>query len=257
MEKTIDYKSKKELYKKLGAPEFQKLVFSLENTKFKIMKKCMPNFTKRYDKAVEIEQKKRLKKAKTEEEIREINKISNYAKMDTHREYNRGENRNYHINKADVTEIYRYLERNKKIHQNGLIRNAILGTIWISGIILLPEAIKPYLIATLTLESINAIINFECINLQNYNICRYKLAEEKIIQREKKRVKSEINDYGDAAKLVHEKIVTEEKLPSMSEIIDSTETTEQLEQLKKVLLREKQRREEEKQKVLLRTQKNV
>ena len=88
-------------------------------------------------------------------------------------------------------------------------------------------------------------------------MCRYKLIEDKITQRELKRVKSEINDYGEAAKIVHEKIVTETKLPSMTEIIDSMETTNQLEQLKNILLREKTRREEEKQKVLLKNNKTA
>lgn len=251
------YRKKKKIYDKLGASKFQEVVFAVERLKYKFMRKFMPNFIDHYDKRVEKQQQIRLKKAKTEEEKRQINKIANYAKLRTHREIYREENRNYHINRADATEIYEYLEWNKRVHKRGLINNAIFGTIWTTAIFVVPSVATPYLIALLVIEVIKTIVNFECVNLQNYNICRYKLIEDRIVQREVKRIKSEINNYGDAAKIVHEKIVTETKLPSMTEIIDSMETTNQLEQLKNVLLREKTRREEEKQKVLLKNNKTA
>jgi len=251
------YRKKKKLYDKLGASKFQEVVFAVERLKYKFMKKFMPNFIEHYDKRVEKQQRIKLKKAKTEEERRKINKTANYSKLRTHREINREENRNYHMNKADATEIYGYLEWNKRIHKKGLINNAIFGTIWTTAIFIAPSVATPYLIALLAIEGIKAIVNFECVNLQNYNMCRYKLIEDKITQRELKRVKSEINDYGEAAKIVHEKIVTEAKLPSMTEMIDSMETTDQLEQFKNILLREKARREEEKQKVLSKSNKTA
>lgn len=249
------YKKKKKICEKFGAEKFQELVFITEKIKYKVMKKIMPNFLDFYDKETEKIQKKRIKKAKTKEEIIEINKASNYAKLRTHREYNREQNRNYHINKTDATEIYGYLEWNKNVHKNGLMWNTIFGSVWSIAIILAPEIATPYFIVLLAIEAIKALINFECINLQNYNICRYKLVEDRIVQREIRRVKSEIGDYGEAAKIVHEKITGEEKLPSISEIIDSMETKVQSEQLKNIILREMARRNEEKQKVLSKTNK--
>lgn len=247
-EERLKYKKKKDLYAKLGAEEFQKVVFLTEKVKYKIIKKFIPGFLDSYDKRIEKIQKKRLKKAKTEEEKQQINKEANYAKLKTHREIHKEQNRNYHMNRTDATEIYGYLKWNRQVHRKGLVVNGVFSTALIAGIIFAPSVATPYLIALLSIETIKAFVNFECINLQNYNICRYKLLEDRITEKEIKKVKTEIENYAEAAEIVHKEIVTKEKIPTVDEIMSDIETDKQREQLLNILLREKQRRDEEKEK---------
>ena len=97
------------LYEKLGAEKFQKIVFAVERAKFKIIKKCFPNFLKFYDKQCDKEEEKLLKKAKTEEEKKEIRKNIKFSKMAVRKELNQEKNRNYHMDPNRPTEIYKYL----------------------------------------------------------------------------------------------------------------------------------------------------
>ena len=249
-EEKIGYKKQMKLYEKLGASWFQKAVFLLEKTEYKIVKKINPKFLEKQDKRWEKRQKQLIKNAKTEEERKEINRKINCAKLRTHRDFNNSKNRNYHIDNNNPTEIYSYLEWNKQVHIRGLVKNGIAITVATLGIILAPEVLTPYFIAVLTYEGISTFINLECVNLQNYNICRYKIIEDKLIERENRKIALEIKEYKDAAELVNNQLQEKEKIPTFDEIIDSTTTKEQLEQLKNVLKREKIRRNSEQQKIL-------
>ena len=130
------YKKKQKLYKKLGAEKFQKVVFKVEDIKFKIIKKCFPNFIKWYDKYCDFQKKRALKHAKTEEEQKEIIRNIKFAKMAMRKELNTGKNRNYHIDSKKPTEIIEYLNWNKDIHIKGLIKDGIIIALLIGGVIL-------------------------------------------------------------------------------------------------------------------------
>lgn len=233
------YKAKMKKAEALGALEFQKVVFAAEKVKFKIAKKVFPNFMNHYDKYCEKTRKRYLKKAKTDEEAKNINRNITILKLETKKEFNQEKNRNYHMNSKSPTEIYDYLLMNKRIHENGIKKNIVVIGLSTVGVAL---GVTPLIILTI-IELIDMGINFECINIQNYNIYRYKLLEDKLIQREERRLQKNIEEYGDVAKIVYEKMETTENTPSITEIIDSLQTKEQANKLKELLLKEKQERE--------------
>ena len=166
------------------------------------------------------------------------------AKMAMRKELLEEKNRNYHMDPKKPTEIIHYLEWNKKIHKNGLITNAIIIPLITGAIMIGYTGLIPILIA----ELISAGINFQCMNIQNYNICRYKIMEEGLKRREENTFKKSYEEFGKAAELVHQTIEEKEELPSIDEIIEKIETREQLEQLKVLLLKTKTEREHEKSK---------
>ena len=168
------YNRKIKLYERLGAEKFQKIVFAVEKLKFKIIKKCFPNFIKWFDRRCDKQQKKLLAKAKSESEKNEIKRNIKFQKMAIRKEMNQEKNRNYHMDSNRPTEIYKFLEFNKKIHINGLIKDAILTTISVIAVSCGLAWAIPFLVAGI----ISAGLNFECINIQNCSICKYKRCEE-------------------------------------------------------------------------------
>ena len=236
------YKKKMVLYKKLGAEKFQKVVFKVERAKFKILKKICPNFIKYFDKYIDSQKKKALKKVKTEQEAKQIIENSKFVKMAMRKEFYQEKNRNYHMDPKKPTEIYQYLEWNKEIHKRGIIKDAILIPILIGGAAFSVPGAIPLLIA----EIVSAGINFECINIQNYNICRYKIMKEALKKREEQSIQKRITEYGEAAEVIHKTMEKTEDLPSIDDIIHNIQNKEQLRQLREMLIKEQQGRESEK-----------
>lgn len=251
-EERAKYKKRIETYKKLGAEEFQEVVFKVEKIKFKVLKKLIPNFLEKYDKHCERVKERALKKAKTEEQRKTINRVTAMYKMDARIEFNQEKNRNYHMNSNRPTEIYEYLKWNKGIHIRGMVTDIILIIATSIGIV--SGFSLAILIPALLVELTSLGINFECVNIQNYNICRYKIAEETIVKRHQKKVDKEIEEYGDIAEKVHTKIEETGKIPSLTEIIDNA-TPEQLLRIQQLLTNEKQKREIETQKLLIKGEK--
>ena len=162
--------------------------------------------------------------------------------MEKRKELNQEKNRNYHLDSKKPTEIYKYLEWNKSVHRRGLIKNSIFIALFIAGMI------SGYSLAgvLLLLELISTAINFECVNIQNYNICRYKRTKEILEKKEKRQIESNIEEFGQAAEVIHKSIEESEDVPSIEEVISNITDKEQLEQLKKLLIRTKEEREKEK-----------
>lgn len=242
-EKKEQLKKKMKTHEKLGALKFQKIVFGVERAKFKLLKTISPNFIKYYDKYCDFLKRRAMKKAKTEEEKQEISRNIKFSKMAMRKEFNEEKNRNYHMDKNNPTEIYKYLEWNKDVHKRGIIKNAILIPVIITGMALGAVILTPFLIA----ELISAGINFECINIQDYNICRYKLMEDRLKKQEESKKKKNIEEFGEAADVIYKTIETKEELPTMTEIIENA-NKEQLDQLRKLLLKEQKERNQEKAK---------
>ena len=231
------------LYEKLGAVKFQKLVFKVERLKFKVVKKLFPNSIKYFDRIVDFRTKRAIKRAKTEEEKNKIKRNSKIAKMGIRKEMNTEQNRNYHIDPNKPTEILQLLEWNKDIHKKGLIKDAIVIPVLIGGVILnIPIAIP-----LLVLEIFSAGINFECINIQNYNICRFKKIEPALRKREERRLQKQVEEYGEATEVIGKTIEKSESLPSYEEIIDNIDSKEQLEQMKELLRAKIEERQKSKQ----------
>lgn len=227
-----------ELSRKLGAEQFQKLVFLVEKIKFKALKKLVPNYLTYFDKHVDKITKKKLAYANSEEERQAIIYRAKMSKMQERREFYQEENRNYHMRRENPTQIIKYLEKNKEIHINGIIRNAFFTGLMIPGVIFGSELALAFLI----IEAIGVVINFECINLQNYNICRLIKIKDKMEQREARIRKRDAERYKDISKNIHEAVMETDKIPTIEEILARADTPEKLEQLKQLLAKTKSQR---------------
>lgn len=239
------YNKKIKLYEKLGAEKFQKVVFAVERAKYKVIKKCFPNFLKFYDNQCDKQEKRLLKKAKTPEEVNKIKRNTKFSKMAIRKEMNQEKNRNYHMDPNRPTEIYKYLEWNKAVHKRGLLKNAIIIAIATTAIACGLTIAIPVLVA----EILSAGINFECINIQNCSICKYKRCEAALEKKEQKKVTYNIDNYGEAAAAIDKAISSSDKIPSLSEIISQIDDPEQLRQMKKLIIEELESRNKEKVKV--------
>lgn len=237
-----EYKRKLKLYERLGALRFQKVVLKVEEIKFKIIKKCFPNFIYHFDKYCDRQQRRALKRAKSEDEIKEIRNRTKLAKMAMRKELNEEKNRNYHLDPKKPTELLGYLHWNKQVHKRGLIKNAILVPIIITGIVFhVPGAI-----ALLVIELCSAAINFECINIQNYNICKLERLQPILARREEQSTRKSIEQYGEAAKVISKSIEQSESLPTFEEIIANIDNVEQLRQMRAMFHRAQEERQKQK-----------
>lgn len=236
------YNKKIKLYEMLGAEKFQNIVFKVEELKFKFIKRFFPNFIESYDRYCDIEQEKKLSNAKTEEEKRQIKKEFKMLKMAMRKEINQEKNRNYHMDSNRPTEIIKYLEWNKEVHKHGLIKDIIIAIISTIGV----ATGFTWLIPILVVSLINGTINFECINIQNCSICKYKKCAGALEKREINKTIHNIDEYGEASDVIAKAIEESENLPSFSEIIDMCNSKEQLEAMKKILNNEIEARKKEK-----------
>ena len=238
-----DYYNKKiKLYEMLGAEKFQKIVLKVEELKFKIIKKFFPNFIDSYDRYCDTEEEKQLSKATTEEERKKIRKEFKMLKLAMRKEMNQEKNRNYHMDSNRPTEIIKYLEWNKEVHKGGLIKDLIIAAILVVGVVAGFEWVIPILVISL----LNAAINFECVNIQNCSICKYKRCERALEKKEMKTTMKNIDEYGEASEVIAKAIEESEKLPKFSEIIDMCDSPEQLEAMRKMLITEQESRNKQK-----------
>ena len=149
------------------------------------------------------------------------------------KEFNREENRNYHMNPNKPTEILHYLNWNKEIHKKGMIKNGIaipcLATAAILG--LWPTVTIPFL----AMELGALFVNFQCVNIQNCNIYRYKLREETMQKLEERRTKKNIEQYSEAGAAISRSMEKTDDIPTLTQVIDSIETKEELEQLRRLV----------------------
>lgn len=233
-------KKKMKFHKTLGAEKFQKVVFGVEKVKFKILKTICPNFPKYFDKFCDFKKKRAINKATSEEQINSIITKISFDKMAMRKEFNQEKNRNYHIDNRKPTEIIKYLNWNKDIHKKGLIKDAIVIPFLVAGTIAQIPGSLPLLI----LELISAGINFECINIQNYNICRYKIAEEVLKKKEEKILEKNIEEYSEAASVIQKTFTRKADVPTIDEIVDSIENRNQLDQLRKLVMEAQKERKE-------------
>ncbi len=233
----VDYKKKMKLHQKLGAKQFKKFVLKAEKLRWKITKKFFPKSLERIDKRYQDELAKQLKKATSEEEKTEIKKLYQQQILITHREYNLEENRNYHMRFSNPTEIISYLKYNKAVHKSALTRNLVLAIVASSFIVIgVGTGIAASFIAV---QTICAIKNWQCINLQDYNICRFELHKKALEEKQRRTREQNDRKYYAANKVIEQALdTTKEKstIPSPEEIISSITSIEQCQQMKEMLL---------------------
>lgn len=238
MSKNQDLDKQIKLCKKLGAVQFQKIVFVVEKLKFKVLKKILPNYIQIFDKHVDRVVRKKLETANSDEERQAIIYKAKMDKMQERREFYQEKNRNYHISKDNPSMMIKYLEKNKEIHKNGLIRNGIFSLLMVPGLIFGSDLA----IIIIILQLIEAGINFECINLQNYNICRLTKIADRIQQREKKKNEADAQRYKDVAKEIHQAVMEKDEIPTIDEVLALADTPEKLEQLRQLVAKVKSER---------------
>ena len=229
---------KKEIYEKLGAKEFQRLVFKVEKIKWKLIKTLLPNYTTKMEAIYKRQRDKALQKAKTQEEINSINSVYKNNVMAMKQEYNTEQNINYHINMNNPSEIINYLNSNKTIHKSWLLFDATITPILVSLLVLGNTWTIPFIV----IVGLEVIKNFECINLQNYSLACYEEKREKLERYSQKNVERRKKKYGEAQKVIIKVVTESEEVPSIERIIEEAQTKESLEQLKMILIKERENR---------------
>ena len=223
------YKRKKELHEKLGALKFREIVFMLEKIKFKVMKKICPNFVVYYEKWCDFNTKRMIGKAKSSEEAELIELVNKMSKLKTKKEWNKEENRNYHIDNKYPTQIINYLNWNKAIHQKSLKKDLVAISLLSLGTYCSLPLMLPLLIVSCT----GAIIDLECINLQEHSIAEYEICKPMLIKKEEKASLKRKNEYIEAKKVVGEATLNNRKILTVEEVVNSIKTKEQAEEIKK------------------------
>lgn len=229
-----ELKEKIALCDKLGASKFQPYVLKMEKLKFKVLKDIFPFLQNRYEKYLTKNRDKALKKAKTEEERKKILAQYRHLIIEWRKEIKREKNRNYHMDENKPTEMIEYLNWNKSVHKKGLIKDGVLVT---GTIVALALGISPMLaVPALATEVMSAFINFQCVNIQNSHIYRYKLIEEHLKKREARREQAIVENYGEATNAYSRSIAESKELPSLMELVDNVKTAEEAVQLRQMIL---------------------
>lgn len=213
----------------LGARQFQKIVFILERLKYQIIEKYFPNIREWYDKYNERSLVRNLSKCNEIERKRIIDEYR-FAKLLFRKELIYKQNQNYHIDLENPTNFSKYLEFNKNIHIEGLKSNIL----FVMGIIIFKVVINnPIIDIILIYNIISMIINFECINLQNYNLCRLENNQMKMLleKREKKIKTDKIKRYGDGLKVIGKTFQEVDDIPKIGDVLGNVKTNEEKQQL--------------------------
>lgn len=227
-------------YERCGAKQFQKIVLVVEKIKYRLLKPFSKLAIHMNDKAIDRKIKKALKKQKrtTRKNVPEETKqmISYYQKekMRFRREIAKEKNRNYHLDMNNINQTLSYLQMNKQIHQNGIILNiikSVIALILMNLFTIIPNSI---IIIYFIIQGVSAIINFECINLQNYNMLRINLKKEQLSRIQLQKNKKSIQRYGEISNAISP-LLEQEKLPSKEDIASSITTLEQLQQMRKMI----------------------
>ena len=243
-------KSKKEISEMFGAKEFKKIVLKVEKIKWKIIKSLLPNYLKGMEKQFIIQRDKALKKAKNEDERKQIIDIYKTNIMIMRKEYYSEQNINYHLDLNNPERIKEYLKRNKSIHMKWLRVDLVLAPILITILGLGYTWAIPF-IAIVGLETIK---NFECINLQNYNLVCFEEKEEKLKRLSNKMAEQNRKKYGKAQDIIEKTIYDSKEVPKITKVIETakSESPESIDQIIQLLKNEKinrEKKQEEKEKV--------
>ncbi len=251
--KREELKKKIALCDKLGAKSFQKVVLKAEEIKYRVLKDILPWLPDKYEKYLRNKRDKALRQATTEEERNRI--IDEYHKLllEWKKEIKREKNRNYHMDENAPTEILQYLDWNKKVHKKGLITNVAVITgaaVLLGAEPMLAEALMeqapelsalisthltPVALSAIGLESIGGFINFQCINLQNSHIYRFKIMEKRLKKTEKRKSDELVEKYGALAPVYRRCLEKSIELPTIKDLIANCETPEELQQLKQMV----------------------
>lgn len=220
----------------LGAKIFQKFVFKIENVKYDIIEKWMPNIDRKHSERCEKLLNKRLLNSTTEEEKKQLIHYYINERLTFRRELNLRENRNYHINIDNPSKFVSYIKNNRRIHVKGIVKNAIL--IAGSTVVLIygENLLQTMGLVVLTYNSLEAFINFQCINLQNYNLKRFENSKDKLLKLAERRQQRDISLYSEISKVISNEFDDRNDIPSLEQIQSKITTKEELQQMRQLVL---------------------
>lgn len=233
---------KKKIYEILGATWFQKVVFKAEDLKFKFIDKFCPNIYDWYSKYCDHKVNKLCKETNDESKKNDIRRKYNYRKMFLKRELIEKKNRNYHMTLNNANSFYDYLLWNKSIHLKGLKRNIICIAGCSISIPFISGTLLGLIITFLIFNLISFGVNFQCVNLQNYNICRFEEKRDILTKVEKRKKESDAKNYSKVGEKIYKQLEENIERPQNEKIISSLNTLEELNQLKKLTLEIKRQR---------------
>lgn len=212
MKKGID---KEKLAKRLGAKEFQKLVYKVEDIKYSLLKNQL-SFLVPIVERIMKSRKNRL-----------INKTSDHVKQELiennyknelilfRKELKQEKNRNYHFDIDYTKNFKKYLLWNKDVHLKGIIRNLVILALSTGALIIGEGLIFNAALVLTIINSIGLIINFECVNLQNYHLARFERVETKLEERKKNALLQKTQKYGNAINAINKQIEKSDSLPKL------------------------------------------
>ena len=233
-----EYKKRIKRCERLGAKQFAKVVKKVEKHKFKLLQKIYPNYTNKINSMFDKREAKLLKRCKTEEERKRVREEISLQKMLNKREDNYEMNRNYHVFRHRFSELINYLNYNKAVHMRGMLIDSIA-----LPVLTALSFVNPIFIPLVGLDLVSLAINFECVNLQNYNIYRFEKNKDIIMKKEQKAIQNTQAHYTEGVKIINKVIDSEEKTMSANDRLKEIESNkEELIKLKELILKEKERR---------------
>ena len=234
---------KEKLYRLLGASWFQKVVFKVEDLKFKFIDRFCPNIDNWYCNYCDKRVHKLCLKVDSKEEQERIRLNYNFKKMSFKKELRDKKNRNYHIDFNNASKFKDYLLWNKKVHRDGMIWNGI----WISLCSLalfFTSGIASVLTSIWLGYNILALgVNFECVNLQNYNILRFEEKEEVLKKMERRSKNRDVKNFAKVGERIYNKLCNRVEIPRSSDVVSDITDKEELEQLRRLALEVKEQRQ--------------
>lgn len=225
-------KSKKDLYCLLGAEKFQEMVFVVEKMKYQIIEKFFPNIKETHEKISNKRFQKRLKNEPIENQQYLLAEYQS-QKLAFRKELVYKQNRNYHYNVNYPTQFIKYLEWNKKLHVKGIKKDIVMLIVTIGFTFLLGNPLPFISMIFVLINAFHLFIDFECVNLQNYNLERFQKKEtyallEKI---EAKKQNENLEKLGESIKPVAKVIANQIDLPTIEQVVNEISTIEQTRQL--------------------------
>ena len=212
MKKGLD---KEKLAKRLGAKELQKLVNKVEDIKYSLLKNQLSFLVPIVEKIMKSRKNRLINK--TSDPVKQ-ELIENNYKNDLilfRKELNQEKNRNYHFDIDYSKNFKNYLLWNKDVHLKGIIKNLVILALS-SGALILGEGIIFNAALVLTIiNSIGLVINFECVNLQNYHLARFERVETKLEERKKNALLQKTQKYGNAINAINKQIEKSDSLPKL------------------------------------------
>lgn len=223
---------KLKLYKILGAEQFQNVVFIVEKLKYKVIDKFFPNINIWYEKKCDKKFLKIIKNNNIENKKGLLNMYQK-SKLAFRKELVYKQNRNYHYDINHPTEFVKYLNINKRIHKKGIKKNIAVSTVICIFSLIIGNPFPVITNILLLSQLVMFIINFECINLQNYNLLRFENERTQNLLRkvEEKKLNSNLKKLDKCIEVVSETVNSKLEIPTVDDVVNRITTKEQAKQL--------------------------